>query len=817
MSDSSIESTKKVRRESSLADAVRALRTNPPVFFGLCSVLGALIAWGGLAASGILKEIGGTLAGDWVFLGLCVLIIGGSGAALFGTWNVRRRRGPLGTAGRGPFASDDKKVDGQMAPSEALAGAAVTEVESVQKAEALSSSSGTIDASAGLLVDRQQPYAPKVKPLWNNWISMCGFLLAALAVGLILTFGLFSIVSPSSNPYVDIVGYLILPIVLGMGLGAIPLGIFFRSWRLHRRNPEQKLTIRLPRVDLNDPVQRRAAKYVFCGGLAVVPVAAVSSYHGYHFTDSTEFCAKACHVAMAPQATAYENSAHARVTCAECHIGSGASWFVKSKLSGTRQVLAMWQNSFSRPIPPAITDLRPARETCERCHWPKKFFGAQLREIVHFASDEKNTRREVAMLLRTGGGDQKFRAAEGIHAHMAFADDFRIEYIAIDDKLQVIPWVKMTDRAGNEKIFRSDGRPSSDPRPDGILRTLDCMDCHNRPAHKFRSPQDSVDIAMDCGGIDTTLPFIKREAVRALVMPYTDTRAAEAQIGLSLTGFYKDQYPDVWTSRRAAVYQAIDSVRDIYRHSFFPDMNVDWRTYPDNIGHKVSAGCFRCHEGNHIDQRGEIISHACDICHTFLNPVRESRVAAIIEKGEFIHPMELPGRHAKLRCSECHTGGPSQKATCTGCHVDQQAFYGGTLAALSAFDVEPDPMFDSVDCESCHDWANPLSAKAVGAMCLDCHDDEPEKYEGLLDTWLANLAMARDAAEVALTDLDRVLLEQGEATLLQGDIPAWLDQARGILGVLRRAGPQHNQAAAMKVYATIAREALEHVRTLTVE
>ncbi|MFH0982759.1 MAG: NapC/NirT family cytochrome c, partial [Planctomycetota bacterium] len=538
------------------------------------------------------------------------------------------------------------------------------------------------------------PYRPRHTPLWNNLLTVTGIFLAITGVLGLLTFGLFTLVTPVTNPYVDIVGYLVVPGILVVGLVLMPLGILFKSWRLHRRDPRERLTFLFPHIDLADPSQRKAAKLVVGGTFLLLPVVGVSSYHGYHYTDSAGFCAESCHAVMEPQATAYEHSAHARVRCAECHIGTGASWFVKSKLSGTRQVIATWRNTYPRPIPPAITELRPARETCEQCHWPKKFFGAQLAERVRFATDEKNTRREINMLLKTGGGDEATGRAEGIHMHMALSG--RIEYIATDEKLQDIPWVRMIERDGTELIYRSDGKPSSDPRPAGQVRNLDCMDCHNRPAHKFLSPSEAVDLFLEVGQIDTTLPFIKREAVAALARPYRDVKNAETQMGAALSDFYGEHYPEIWKTRRASINLAIDKVREIYRRNFFPTMKVDWQTYPDNIGHKTSPGCFRCHEGRHVNQRGELISHACDICHTFLNPVAEEGKAEYIQRGEFIHSLKLDGPHATVRCDRCHTGGAAPEPTCAGCHATIAAFRGGTLADFAAFKIPAEPMADSV-------------------------------------------------------------------------------------------------------------------------
>lgn len=643
---------------------------------------------------------------------------------------------------------------------------------------------------------------PVHPPLWNNLITMAGMLLAMLGFLGLVTFGLFSVVAPVNNPYVDIVGYLILPGVLVAGLLVMPCGILFKSWRLHRRNPDEHLAFRFPRFDLNDPVQRRAAKFVGGATFVLLPLVGVSSYHGYHYTDSAEFCSKACHAVMAPQATAYLQSDHARVPCAECHIGEGAGWFVKSKLSGTRQVLAMWRESYSRPIPPAIHHLRPARETCERCHWPEKFFGSQLDNRVRFASDESNTRQEFGMVLKTGGGNDVTGRAEGIHMHMALKG--RIEYVATDPELQEIPWVRQIGEGGEELIYRSDGKPSSDPRPAGELRVVDCMDCHNRPAHVFRAPAHAVDNYLDIGAakIDPTLPFIKRQAVEALSRPYPDTDTARAEIGRALTEFYETQYPELWVSRRAAIYTAIDSVREIYEDNFFPSMKVDWRTYVNNIGHKLSPGCFRCHEGRHVNQNGDRISHECKVCHTFLNPVERTGNTVVIEEGEFVHPIPLQGTHAALRCSTCHDGGPARPSTCAGCHEDTTALRLAEAPQLVGFNVAADSMAD-LDCDSCHNLDAPRSLETIYESCTECHDPEDdEQFDGILARWDQSMRSALEAASATVT--------QAGASSPGGDQAArnrhaeWLGRSREALEFLHRAGPLHNYEAAIKVCEEIA-------------
>lgn len=625
--------------------------------------------------------------------------------------------------------------------------------------------------------DRKEP------PLWNNVITYCGLFAAQLSLILLVTFWLFTLVSHNSNPYVDVIGYMVLPGALIVSLLAIPIGILFKSWRIRRRDPAQRLHFQLPRFDFEDPHQRRVAIAGGIGMLLLLPIVGVSGYHGYHYTDSAAFCSDACHAVMEPQATTYEHSAHARVSCAECHIGSGASWFVRSKLSGTRQVIATWRESYSRPIPPAIHHLRPARETCERCHWPKKFFGEQLKAITHFASDEKNSRRIIDVLLKTGGGDESIGRSEGIHMHMTLSG--RVEYVATDAKLQVIPWVRMTDKSGNASVFRSDGLPGSDPPPRGQIRQFDCMDCHNRPAHRFRSPQEAIDQALEVGRIDPQLPFIKREAVAALNQNYDDQETAQAKIGSQLTQFYRDNYPELFETRKSAIFQAIDHVREAYRFSFFPSMKVDWQTYPDNIGHLNSAGCMRCHDGSHVNENGKRISHDCNICHTFLNRDTMASDSSVIRQGEFIHPYKLEGRHASLRCNECHTGGAAPQPSCTGCHTTQAAFRAGTLEAFKQHGIQSAPMADSVDCTGCHDLSKPTSLATINALCMDCHSDEQEKYEGMLAGWKA------EADDL----LSKVATGSGVESLR-------------ILAELRRAGPLHNMEATRTIVSAILAEKL---------
>ncbi|MGB2987687.1 MAG: cytochrome c3 family protein [Phycisphaerae bacterium] len=433
-------------------------------------------------------------------------------------------------------------------------------------------------------------------------------------------------------------------------------------------------------------------------------------------------------------------------------------------------MVAVLRDSYSRPIPPAIRHLRPAWDTCEHCHWPDRFFGDQLVKLSRFASDEANTPQRINMLLKTGGGAQRIHETRGIHMHVALA--WRIEYVAVDEKLQEIPWVKLTDDDGSEVIFRSDGEAHSDPRPEGRVRQMDCMDCHNRPAHAFRAPADAVDIALREGAIDPTLPFIKREAVAALVHTYPDPESAEAGITVSLTDFYRSGYPEVVDARPTLIDETTRAVVDIYRQSFFPNMKVDWRTYPDNIGHKISPGCFRCHDGRHVAASGRRISHACETCHAFLNPTEGESGSTLLHEGEFTHSPVLEGRHGELRCDQCHSGGVAPQRTCAGCHTEQASFRAGNLVGFESLDIPAEPMADGVDCQDCHDLSQPTDVEAIDALCLDCHEDEEERFTGMLASWEREVKQLLSSAE-RTADAER----------------------KRVLRAVRRAGPLHNVEA----------------------
>jgi hypothetical protein len=414
-----------------------------------------------------------------------------------------------------------------------------------------------------------------------------------------------------TNPYIGILFFLVLPSIFLLGLILIPLG----AWRERRRLAAGKVPSEMhwPRLDLNDPAQRRTAVIIFALTMANVVIVSLAAYRGVEYMDSVQFCGQVCHTVMKPEFQAYQDGPHSRVTCVQCHIGPGASWFARSKISGMRQVLAVARGSYSRPIASPVQNLRPAREVCEQCHWPEKFHGDKIVKVYEYADDEKNSETATTLQVHVGGGSEKMGIATGIHWHMNVANE--IEYITTDDKRQVIPYVRLKDREGNIREYVAEG-VTPEQLAKGERRRMDCMDCHNRPSHPMApTAERAVDEAIARGEIPKTLPFVRREVVKALKAGYPSQEVATEQIASTLREFFRTQQNAVYMSKRPEVERAVSAAESVYRRNVFPEMNVRFGTYLNNIGHMDSPGCFRCHDDNHKTKDGKAIGQECDTCH----------------------------------------------------------------------------------------------------------------------------------------------------------------------------------------------------------
>jgi hypothetical protein len=290
--------------------------------------------------------------------------------------------------------------------------------------------------------------------------------------------------------------------------------------------------------------------------------------------------------------------------------------------------------------------------------------------------------------------------------------------------------------------------------------------------------QRSVDETLSAKPVLRELPYVKRELVAALAAPYDSRDEGATGVIRALRSFYESKYPNVISSRRPLLGDLVDTARDIYLRTFFPDMDVDWRTYPDNIGHKIFPGCFRCHAGDHVDDEGRPITKACNSCHDFLNPKGGPETSSLVEKGHFNHPYELRGIHADLLCYQCHTGGPAPVPSCEGCHTDVVALRAGSTPELQAFDIEADVMDGIAECTDCHDLDRPLAE--VQQACLECHD--AEDYGDTVAKWKAESG-----------ELLRVAVQSEQ----QGA------EAAAVRALLK-AGPLHNMEATRAVLRMVA-------------
>ncbi len=488
----------------------------------------------------------------------------------------------------------------------------------------------------------------KFRMLMRNPVSLAGVALALVSLGNIFLFSLIAFIAEKPGPYIGILAFMISPAFLVRGVWLMVAGV------LLERRKKVAPTAFYPRVDLNDPAQRGAV-VSFTGFLVVfVMMSGAGSYKAYEYTDSVQFCGQLCHTVMNPEFTAYQLSPHARVACVDCHVGSGATWYVKSKLSGARQVFAATFNTFPRPIPTPVHNLRPAQDTCEGCHWPKKFYGGQMKVFTHYSGDEKNTVRQIRLLIKTGGGDPATGAPEGIHWHMNISN--KIDYVAADEKRQVIDYIRVEDTQGRvTEYYAKDSKLSKDQIAKAGKHHMDCVDCHNRPTHIYVPPDQAVDQSFQAKRLDTSLPFLKQQAVTVLTGTYATTDAAVQAIANGLNSFYESKYPDVAKTKQLEIRNAVDEVQQIFRRTTFPEMKLNWETHPNNLGHFYFSGCFRCHDGQHVSADGKVVSKDCTQCPTLMSET--AGTTSLAAAAPSFHPPVEIGDLTQVNCADCHTGG----------------------------------------------------------------------------------------------------------------------------------------------------------------
>jgi hypothetical protein len=377
------------------------------------------------------------------------------------------------------------------------------------------------------------------------------------------------------------------------------------------------------------------------------------------------------------------------------------------KTTHFKHLPAVLFGNYDRPT--ESSSMRPANESCERCHWPAAFHDNAARQITHFSTDQSNTLKRTYLLLRTGKGTPDSGQGFDIHWHIAN----KVEYIAADSQKQRILWVRAELPDGRTVDYSDLANPLS---PEQIQqsdrRIMDCVDCHNRIGHPFPSPSDLLDRALADGRLNPSLPYAKRVLLE-LLTSYSDQSEALAAAD-TLPGRYREAYPGLAGGREADLQQASELARELVTQLVFEEPGVSWKSFYDNSGHRDSAGCFRCHDGLHASDSGETIRLQCNLCHN---------IPVTVGAGEA--PPDLP--YVSLELPEDHRSSNfvrdhrfRAEETCTECHGE--IVYGTDDSTFCANSACHDQQWPRLDLDAGFSHPIELSGGHQEATCYDCHN-----------------------------------------------------------------------------------------------
>jgi len=446
-----------------------------------------------------------------------------------------------------------------------------------------------------------------------NWFGRIGVILTTSSFVIFILFEFARLSGIITNAYIGLITYLLFPALFVIGLILIPVG-----WRSYKKRSgkttRQLLEEHFAPDDLKEGLDgSNVFRTVIILTVVNIIFIGAASFQMLHFMDKPNFCGTACHSVMNPEWVTYQDSPHARVKCVECHVGEGVKAAVNAKLNGVWQMISVTFNLLDRPIPTPVHNLRPARETCEKCHWPDKFYGSSLKTIFKYASDENSTPHYTTLAVKIDVGLKHEKA--GIHWHTAAENEVR--YASVDDKRKEMIWVEILEPDGSYRRFINDDLVDV-PVDYSNIRILDCVDCHNRATHIYEYPENAIDERIRLGYIDPSLPFLKREALTAITLDYPNHDAAMQGIADQLYGFYSRQYPILYKKNMVLLDSIITVLRNIYNRNIHQEMNIGWGAYPSNIGHRGDQGCFRCHNSKLHDKNGKTIPYDCALCHSIL-------------------------------------------------------------------------------------------------------------------------------------------------------------------------------------------------------
>lgn len=407
--------------------------------------------------------------------------------------------------------------------------------------------------------------------------------------------------------------------------------------------------------------------------IAGVTLLAYGGVEAWNYTNSSEFCGTTCHT-MPPEYSAYLRSPHARVKCVECHIGRDViTTQITRKAGDLRHVVLTLTQDYEFPIHSRA--MRPARESCETCHFPQKFSDDSLRQLRHF--DEQG-QRDIFLLMKTGGGAKREGLGRGIHWHI----ENEVYYLPTDSLEQNIPYVRTVDEDGTVTEYYD---IAADFGPEDVagqrLEKMDCITCHNRITHAMPDPQEAVDLALAKGLLSQEVPELRVKAVAALSHPYTEQEEALREIE-GLEAYYRENYPDDYAGMAEEIALAQRTLFEAYASMVFPEQKIDWTTHPNNLGHEDSPGCFRCHDGKHLTGTEEAIRLECNLCHS---------IPEVTDGNQLVTELKVvrgpePASHTHTSWITLH--GKVLDSSCAACHVPPDANFNYTR--LDGQQPEPD-------------------------------------------------------------------------------------------------------------------------------
>ena len=442
-----------------------------------------------------------------------------------------------------------------------------------------------------------------------NGFGKAGVILVTSAFVSFLFLEFLSLIGIFTNAYLGLITYLLLPLIFIIGLILIPIG-----WAKLKRDTgnttAQLLSVNFDTFDIK-PAFAGSNIFVILTALTLLNVIFLvgASIRTMHFMDSSYFCGNACHAVMHPEWETYQTSPHARVSCVECHVGEGVGALIDSKLNGVWQMVSASLDLYERPIPTPVHRLRPARETCENCHWPDQFYGNKIKRYAKYEADSANTVFYTTLALKV---DNSASTGSGIHWHVS--EDHQVSYASVNDEREEISEVQVQFPDGSSKTYYNSGISQADIL-ESDRRKMDCVDCHNRATHIYEDPQAAINRYLSTQLISEELPYIKREALSAITANYPDKETALSGIETRLGGFYARLESRVSLND---LDQAISACQEIYNRNIHPKMSVGWNPYPNHIGHKNDGGCFRCHNKYMQAEDNSSIPYDCTVCHSIL-------------------------------------------------------------------------------------------------------------------------------------------------------------------------------------------------------